>query len=89
VQATEGVGGGVVAIAVNQDNSLIVVATSSGLKVLRYTDLAAIATFRMSESLCGCAISPNGRFIVTGGMTGRLHLFKLQCYDKNVGCSDY
>jgi WD40 repeat protein len=64
-------------VAVTQDGERVVSAAWDGaLKVWDLASGACLATFQADERLTVCAVSPDGRTVVAGGESGRMHILQ-------------
>lgn len=65
-------------VAVTSDGTRAVSASSDQtLKLWDLTSGACLATFVADGVLLACAVAPDGRTIVAGGASGRLHFLRL------------
>ena len=70
--------GSVVSVAVTPDGARAISASSDHtLKVWDLETGRCLATFVADGALYACAVSPDGRTIVAGGASGRVHFLRL------------
>jgi WD40 repeat protein/serine/threonine protein kinase len=80
-QTLEGHGWDVKAVAISHDGRLIISASQDRtVRVWNFQSGECITKCHLNEPLNTCAITPDGRTIVAGGVSGRVHFLRLENY---------